>query len=155
MNPVHFRPAMPYEAAFLSEIAFAAKSYWGYPAEWMELWRPDLTITPRYLETEKVCVIESGDEIVGFAGLSSNHLGRNMEHLWLRPAHIGRGLGRRLFGETVRLARDEGTTRLFVNSDPNAEGFYIKMGAIRIGLELYELPGGAHRKIPLLVYLVP
>jgi GNAT superfamily N-acetyltransferase len=152
MSAVEFRPALSEEATHLSEIAFAAKNHWGYPREWMELWRPDLTITARYLETEKVCVAESDGEVIGFAGLASCDYGRHIEHMWLKPLHIGRGLGRKLFGEVIRLARLESTRKLFVLSDPNAEAFYLKMGAVRIGQETYELPGGIGRKVPVLVF---
>ncbi len=30
----------------LSDIAYKAKGYWGYPTEWLELWKDDLTISP-------------------------------------------------------------------------------------------------------------
>jgi hypothetical protein len=61
-------------------------------------------------------------------------------------------LGRRLFEEAVRLAREEAVAELFVESDPNAEGFYLKMGAERMGQEVYFLPGGIRREVPRLVY---
>lgn len=149
---MNLRPALPHEAALLSEIAFVAKSHWGYPVEWMELWSPDLTITPSYLETEKVSVAEDERKVIGFVGLSAGDHGRHIEHMWLRPAYIGRGLGRQLFGETIRLALIEHARELFIQADPKAEAFYIRMGAIRIGQEVYELPGGVRREIPLLVY---
>ena len=152
MSPVEFRAAIPGEARRLGEIAFVAKSHWGYPAGWMESWRPDLMITSHYLETEQVCVAEIEGEVIGFAGLSFSDHGRHIEHLWLLPGYMGRGLGRKLFEEVIRLARHEGTRKLFIQSDPNAEAFYVKMGAIRIGQETRELPGGIRREIPLLAY---
>ena len=152
MNAVDFRSATPEDATRLSEVAFAAKRHWKYPSEWMELWRPDLTVSPHYLKTEKVRVAEYDGEVIGFAGLSWGDHGRHFEHLWVLPAHIGQGLGRRLFVEMVQLARHEGTTKLFICSDPNAEAFYVKMGAVRIGQEVYTLPDETRREVPLLVY---
>lgn len=152
MNTVDFRPATPEDATRLSEVAFAAKQHWKYPSTWMELWRPDLTVSPHYLETEKVRVAECDGEVIGFAGLSWGVRGRYIEHLWILPAYIGQGLGRRLFVEMVHVARHEGTMNLFICSDPNAEVFYVKMGAVRIGQEVYTLPDGARREVPLLMH---
>jgi hypothetical protein len=36
-----------------------------------------------------------------------------------------------------------------IESDPNAEGFYLRMGARRIGENVYEIEG-RKRKLPLL-----
>jgi GNAT superfamily N-acetyltransferase len=152
MKSVEFRPAKEEDAARLTAIAFAGKACWNYPVEWLELWRHDLVVTPAYIRAEPVSVGECEGLIVGFTGLSTGEHGRHIEHLWLQPGYIGCGLGRRLFEEAVRLARAEGAVELFVESDPYAEGFYIKMGADRIGQEVYFLPGGIRREVPRLVY---
>ena len=150
-SPV-FRRARPDEAPALSEIALAAKQSWGYPPEWMAEWRHDLIVTPAYIRAEPVAVAELAGEVVGFVGLSTAAEGRYLEHLWLRPRHIGRGLGRALFAEGVRMARAAGDTELHIKSDPNAEPFYLKMGAVRTGLEVYQLLGRFPREVPYLTY---
>jgi GNAT superfamily N-acetyltransferase len=147
-----FRPAEVQDAALLTEIALAAKQHWGYPAEWMAEWRPDLTVTPGYIRSQPVSVAELAGEVVGFAGLSMLEGHRYLEHLWLRPKHIGRGFGRALFLEAVRLARAADVAELRIKSDPNAELFYLKMGAVRTGLEVYDLLGQFRREVPLLAY---
>ena len=63
-------------------------------------------------------------------------------------------MGRALFAEAVRLAREESVDELNINADPNAAPFYLKMGAVRIGQEVYYLPGGICREIPLLVFSI-
>jgi GNAT superfamily N-acetyltransferase len=152
MKSTTFRCAEVNDADQLTEIAFAGKAHWGYPPEWMELWRPDLVVTPRYLRTEAISVMEYDGETAGFTGLSTGGKDRQIEHLWLRPKFIGRGFGRLLVGEALRLARKEEVGELFVSSDPNAEGFYLKMGGVRIGREVYRLPGGVQREVPRLVF---
>jgi GNAT superfamily N-acetyltransferase len=42
---------------------------------------------------------------------------------------MGTGAGRRLFRHAVQTARTNGGKRLRIESDPNAEGFYLAMGA--------------------------
>ena len=147
-----FRRARVNEAALLSEIALTGKQYWGYPAEWVALWQHDLMVTPLYIHREPVHVAEIDGRVIGFVGLATEEDGRHLEHLWLRTEYIGRGFGRALFGEAVRLAWAEGVAEVLINSDPNAELFYLKMGAVRIGQEVYQLPGAIRREVPLLVY---
>ena len=42
--------ATPEQAESLTQIAFAAKRYWGYPERWIELWSPILTVSPEFIE---------------------------------------------------------------------------------------------------------
>ena len=147
-----FRRALPQEAAVLTHIALTAKQSWGYPAEWMAEWRPDLTIAPGYIAGSPVWVAEAEGAVVGFLGLVRADSQWHLEHLWVRPEFQGRGLGRALFGEAVRQARALGATELRIKSDPNAEPFYLKMGAVRTGLDVYDLLGKIRREVPQLSY---
>ena len=151
MTPV-FRRAKPAEAALLTGIAVTAKQSWGYPDEWIAEWRADLTITPGYIGSSPVAVAEVEGAAVGFIGLVHTDGQWDLEHLWVLPAWHGRGLGRALFAEAVRLARAAGATELCIKSDPNAESFYLKMGAVRTGHEVYELLGKIRREVPQLSY---
>lgn len=53
--------------------------------------------------------------------------------LFVEPDRIGIGAGRALFEAAIDAARAEGFTTIFIDSDPDAEGFYPRMGAVRIG----------------------
>lgn len=149
-----FRRAQPPEAEELTRIALEAKQSWGYPAEWLAEWRPDLTITPGYISGSPVGVVELNDAVVGFFGLLLEDGHWHLEHLWVRPAFHGRGLGRTLFAEAAQQARAAGATELRIKSDPNAEKFYLKMGAVRTGLEVYHLLGKIRREVPCVRYLM-
>ena len=150
--PLLLRCGEARDAATLTAIALAAKQHWGYPDEWMAEWRPDLVVTPGYLLSQPVQMAELAGEVVGFAGLLRAEGSLYLEHLWLRPQHIGRGIGRTLFHEAVRMAREAGAAELRIKSDPNAEAFYLKMGAERTGLESYLLLGKFPREVPLLAF---
>jgi GNAT superfamily N-acetyltransferase len=146
------RRAQPAEAAALTQIAFAAKQSWGYPDEWMAEWRADLTIAPGYIEGSPVWVAEIGGVTAGFVGLVYAEKQWHLDHLWVLPAWQGRGLGRALFAEAVRRAGEVGAPELRIKADPNAEAFYLKMGAVRTGVEVYDLLGKIRREVPWLVY---
>jgi len=153
-SPLLFRRAQVRDAKVLSGIAFAAKQHWGYPDEWMEQWRSELRLTSAHINAQPVYVAKQAGKIVGFFGLNLLEDEKYLEHLWLRPAWIGRGLGRALFVEAVRQARIARVPVLRIKSDPNAELFYLKMGAVRVGLERYQLHGKICREVPLLAYSI-
>lgn len=153
---VQIRPARDEDAPVLTGIAQAAKRHWGYPEEWMQLWCDDLTLTPEVLAEQTVfCACD--DSILGFYALSTTTLPNtltevapeaasavteaDLEHMWVDPAHIGRGLGRRLLEHARQQARRQGARALRIVSDPNAEGFYRKAGARPVG-QVASVPAG-------------
>lgn len=144
------RPAVPTDADRLTEIALAAKRFWGYPEPWIEAWRCDLTITPAFIAAHPVCAaVERGDVPVAFYALASDGAGTHLEHLWVDPPHIGRGLGRELFAHAAQAARESGATALLIESDPNAEPFYRRMEAKTVGSRRADVCG-ERRDLPLL-----
>ena len=148
------RRASPGEAEILSRVAFEAKGHWGYPARWMELWRDGLTVSPGFIADNEVYVAVVDGGISGFYALVGEGDRLELEHLWVRPNEIGTGLGRRLFGHAMRRAAELGARVVGIESDPNAEGFYLRMGARRAGERAYELEG-QRRKLPVLVVEIP
>ena len=53
--------------------------------------------------------------------------------LFVDPTAIGRGVGATLLADAVDRARALGVSRLVIDADPNAAGFYVRMGARRVG----------------------
>lgn len=129
--------ATPDDAPTLSAIAFAAKAHWGYPPEWMNEWRTAITIQTDYVrdhEAYKAISPLTGEvNIAGFYALEGAGQTLILEHLWVLPDAMGTGVGRTLFAHAVNRAKALGASTLEWESDPNAEGFYLHMGAHRIG----------------------
>lgn len=138
---IRIRPVNPEEAAILTEIALAAKRHWGYPERWIELWTPQLTFSPEYFRANEswVAVV---DEIPGafYTLLEANEIA-SIENLWVRPEYMGRGIGKQLFLHAVAVARDRGYNILQLEADPNAVGFYERMGMHKIGERCSEVDG--------------
>jgi GNAT superfamily N-acetyltransferase len=149
---VTIRPAVSADAEALTALALASKRYWGYPEAWLEAWRGLLTKTPDFVAANVVaCAEDEAGQLVGFYALERDGDRFRLEDLFLVPAQIGQGLGRRLFEHAVQAARARGVGELLIESDPNAEGFYRRMGAQRIG-EIVSRVTGTERVIPLLRY---
>ena len=69
--------------------------------------------------------------------------------LWVHPERIGHGLGRQLVKHAVQAARTSGAPSLTVESDPNAEGFYQRIGFQHIGWVQADV-GGTPRRLPIM-----
>jgi GNAT superfamily N-acetyltransferase len=145
------RRALPHESELLTRIVHAAKRQWNYPESWIQAWRKHLTITAAYIAENDVHVIEDGGEVKGFHAVSMHGSAAWLEHLWVAPKSMRQGLGRELFVHSTKTARARGASDLQIESDPNAEGFYLKMGARRVG-EISSVMEGEPRSVPLLVF---
>jgi N-acetylglutamate synthase-like GNAT family acetyltransferase len=138
---IHIRRAGPHEAGMLTEIAHAAKRHWGYPEQWIELWRDDLTITPEFIARNEMYVAVIGEEVVGCCAIVLGEARAELEYMWIKPQHMGAGVGRALFLHAKERAARVGMRLLELSADPNAEGFYARMGAKRIGETQSEIDG--------------
>lgn len=99
----------------------------------MSMWRDELVITPEYVMRHEVYCADRGPEILGLYALEAKPGLWEFEHFWVRPPSMGKGIGRQLFGHAIDLVRGLGGRRVRIVSDPNAQGFYAKMGARRAG----------------------
>ena len=147
---MRIRPAVPEEAPVLSRIARLAKAHWGYEATQLARWDHELTVSPRSLQRSPSFVAETAAGIVGFYQLGMYTLPPVLDHLWVDPACMGRGAGRALLRHAQALLCAEGIAEIAVDADPNAEGFYLAMGARRVGAEPAPIAGDAARVRPQL-----
>ncbi len=138
---LQIRRALPEEADTLSQIALSAKAYWGYPERWMEIWTPQLTFSPEYFEENDSWVAEIDNIPVAFYTLQERDGNAWLENLWVFPEYIGKGIGKVLFLQAVELSRQREYRILQLESDPNAVGFYEKMGMRKIGERHSEIEG--------------
>ena len=94
MNGFLLRPARPDDASALTAIAHAAKRHWGYPEEWLRRWVGALTLTPPYLAAHPTWLADENGGAVGFYALHLSEEQAQLDHLWVLPAAMGRGIGR-------------------------------------------------------------
>ncbi len=145
---IDIRRAQKADSNILTAVAHAAKRHWRYPEEYIELWRDALTVTPDFIGRHSVHCAWQDERVVGFYALSGEGPVRELEHMWVVPDVIGKGIGAWLMDHALWTMRRDGVGTLRIASDPNAEGFYVKMGAQRVG-EVPSRPNG--RRLPLLV----
>lgn len=143
-----FRRAVPGQAAMLTEVGKEAKAHWGYSAEFMAAWEVDLAVTEDFILRGNIEYAVVGDDVAGFYGTIAREGGFELEHLWVRPQYMGRGIGRALFERAIGGLRSAGGGELHIVADPDAEGFYRRMGARVVGHKPTKIPG---RTLPVLV----
>ena len=138
---MNIRQASAQDAAELSRIAHEAKQHWGYPENWMRRWDADLIITPEFIGNNYVYVAEEGNRVSGFYALTVRDKKAELEHMWVAPDLMGTGVGKQLFLAAMEKAAELKLSAVEISSDPNAEGFYQKMGAYRVGETISEVDG--------------
>lgn len=149
-DDLRLRNATTADAPELSAVAREAKALWGYGEAWLEAWRGDLTITASDIERMIVRVAESDGIIAGFGAADRVDGVWEVAHLWVRPRFARQGIGRMLLGSLVGAVREAGGRRIRIESDPHAETFYVKAGALRVGARPAPMPGAEHRVLPVL-----
>ncbi len=135
----------------LSAIAFTAKAHWDYPAHWLEQWRDQLTITPEFIAANETFMATIAERAVGFHALLRIRETTRLEHLWVLPDQMGKGIGRALFTHAAMRAAALGALCLTTEADPNAEPFYLHLGAVRTGTLVGEIEG-CRREMPVLSF---
>lgn len=149
---IEIRRATSSDSDRATDLARRAKAHWGYPAEWLAAWDGELAITAADIDQHRTFVAslagEGGGEVVGICQLQEGERGAMLENVWVDPRHHGLGIGRAL----VQHALSEAQGLIAVVSDPNAEEFYVKLGARRVGEVNAPMPGAPERTLPLLEF---
>jgi len=153
---VTIRNARPEEAEALTALSLRSKAHWGYDADFMRRCIAVLTLDPGAIAAGSVFVaVDDADRPLGVAGIEVRDEPGCCEvtRLFVAPEAMGRGIGRALFGRLVAWMQERGYARLLILSDPQAEAFYKRCGAVRLGMA----PSDAipDRELPRLAYTIP
>lgn len=126
----------------LNELAVRAKQTWGYPKEWIELWKKDvLRLKKELLKQGRVFKAMKDFDLLGFYALDGNPPHLILGGFWIDPKYQNKGVGKKLFSHLLQKASSLKAKTLQWESDPYAEAFYLKMGAKKISERTYDLLG--------------
>lgn len=145
------RHAREDEASILSALAMESKAHWQYSQTQLTAWRENLSITAEMIRSFPTYVAEAKQEIPGFFLLAPKSGQWQLEHFWVHPSRMGRGVGKRMLQEACRIAEGGGASSLLIAADPNAEPFYVACGASRVGQIPAPIEGADARVLPVLV----
>jgi GNAT superfamily N-acetyltransferase len=133
------RIAKSNESKVLTNISFKSKGYWNYPKQFFVIWQSELTITEKYINENKVFILEENALPIAFYSIvklesdieiSGIKLPKGfwLDHMFILPEFIGKGFGTEMFGHLVNYCRKEKIPEIGILADPNAKLFYEKMG---------------------------
>jgi GNAT superfamily N-acetyltransferase len=95
----------------------------------MEMWRESLEVTEEFILENIVVKAFSDNQFIGFFVLVD--LGKNtwdLDAFWIVVSEIRKGYGKEMFQYVLEVLKNRKAEKLEVVSDPNANGFYEKMG---------------------------
>lgn len=148
---IRIRNAIPEERELLATLAYAAKAQWGYAVETLENWIPELTPSTLSIFRKPTFVAEIGSEVAGWCQIDMESNPIELAHLWVHPTFQRRGVGRALLDAVSKQLRSVRIATLFIDADPNAEGFYASIGAVRLGVKKAPIAGDPTRMRPQLL----
>ncbi|TCV98068.1 GNAT family N-acetyltransferase [Biostraticola tofi] len=128
------REARMNELAELTELCLQSKALWGYDEVFMLRCREALTFHPADSENSLICVAQKNNTLLGCAQLQFNKDVAFLERLFVSPTNIKNGIGKALFGWSLKAAHRAGVECLLIDADPLAAGFYLRMGAREAGI---------------------
>ncbi len=148
-SDIRLRPARPGEAQALSALCLRSKAHWGYDAGFMAKVEPYLQVTDEAIRAGHATVAEMPDgTVLGVCQIDpAGHAG-SLDLLFVEPAAIGAGAGRKLFEHAKAQLKALGQPVMTILSDPYAEPAYLHMGARRVEMRASKaFPG---RELPWL-----
>ena len=140
---------MAEEIGLLNTLAFRSKAHWGYSARQMEAWRADLALSPAWVAKQWLHVALLDNDLAGLFAVMDDAGEWKLEHLWVAPEAMGKGVGRALIRAACQLARRFGADALTVHADPNAAGFYTACGGVKVGELCAPIEGDPARVLPV------
>jgi len=135
----------------LSDLAFESKSYWKYDEEYLVAAREYIKISASEIECDHVYLYEDDHEILGFYHFTCRQETSELIWFFIHPSSIGKGIGKILWTHLLSITKELEIKEFLIKSDQNAEAFYIKQGAKRIGLKPSTV--NADIQLPLLTYI--
>lgn len=148
---IKIRLSQPNDARQMTVLAKRSKAYWGYKRALIKLWQEQLTVTEEFLQKAVGVVAHLDKKMIGFWVRECKQSTDVTDgFLFIAPEHIGSGCGRLMYDALKKEMYKKGIHSFVVEADPNAAGFYLKMGGKQIGQKESELIPG--RFLPLIQF---
>ena len=118
----------------LTDITKKSKAYWGYSEEQILKWNKNLTISKEYIENNSVFTLVNNEIIIGYYSyLVRDEKNVILDNLFILPEYIGKGFGKYLMTDFLNRMKDEKFEKITLDSEPNSENFYLKIGFKKVG----------------------
>ncbi|WP_310557609.1 GNAT family N-acetyltransferase [Flavobacterium sp.] len=128
------KKANPKDHLILTEITKKSKAYWGYSEQQILKWNDNLTISEDYIKNNFTFKLLNDKKIIGYYSyLIKENVVVKLDNLFVLPEYIGKGFGKYLINDFFNRIKKGKFEKITLNSEPNAEKFYQKIGFTKIG----------------------
>jgi predicted N-acetyltransferase YhbS len=144
------------DAAGLAQIAVRATKHDGYDDDAIARFMPGLKVNLALIAAGLVFVAEDEQGVpLGYVALRPTGMGGLilLEGIFVDPACARSGVGTRLFATAVEHSRKMAGNVILVYSSPYSVGFYVRLGAIRIGMTPFVFSPDV--QLPMLAFSIP
>jgi ribosomal protein S18 acetylase RimI-like enzyme len=118
----------------LTEVTKKSKAYWGYSEEQILKWNNRLTISKDYINNHYVFKLSNENTIIGYYSYINKEKNTvKLDNLFILPEYIGKGYGKHLINDFLSRMKKNKCEKIILDSEPNAEKFYQKIGFRKIG----------------------
>jgi predicted N-acetyltransferase YhbS len=133
-GPLVIRSARSGEREALEDLQRRSSLHWPMYREQLAAQPDAIELPGEQIAAGLVRVAEQYGLVVGFAVLLERCAGAcELDGLFVEPDWMGAGIGRRLVNDAKRIARERGATRIDVVANPQAVGFYERVGFVSVG----------------------
>ena len=112
MVEITIRKATGTDAPALSALALRSKAHWGYSAELLSLWSGEFEISPDFIQQNPVFVAEISGRVLGWTAMAVHGEIAELEHMWIEPDQMRKGIGSALFAHVRQKAKSRGVKRM-------------------------------------------
>lgn len=134
----------------INDFMYFSKKYWGYTEDFMTKFMNLFQFTDEQLKSMDVYFMCLKEDMIGMYGFKVEDEKLYLDMLFLHPNYIGQGLGNKLWEQVIVTANNYPQEEFEFDADPNAEGFYLKKGCLKVRVK--ESPIEKNRLIPILKY---
>lgn len=150
MKLVNIREAKLDEVEILTNLAARSEAYWGFDNEYMDKFKVMYRVTKEFININSTFVIEEDNRVIGFYSILFEDNKNSLEYFFIEPEFIGEGYGKLLWNHMITIGTRLCIKQIEIVTSPEAKEFYIKMGAIEVGIVESIVKKG--RIIPKLLY---
>lgn len=122
------------DLSVINDLILRSKAIWGYDDAFMKACEQELAVDGDLLHQHSFMAAVEDHQMIAVAEVSLDGKTAHLEKLFVDPERLKTGSGRRLFSWALDTAKAGGATKMVIEADPDAEPFYLKMGAHRVGL---------------------
>ncbi|WP_162263960.1 MULTISPECIES: GNAT family N-acetyltransferase [Legionella] len=114
----------------INQFIRQSKAVWNYSESFLNVFMEKYGVKPSFLEREEIVLFEKDQSLVGLYAFKINEQSAaELDLFFINSNHIRQGLGKQIWQHAINFASTKGWLKFELVSDPNAEGFYLKMGA--------------------------